>query len=51
MNQELQHTEHDSERRERIELIDLGDATVETKQLSPWPIYFDSQLGVGDKDW
>jgi hypothetical protein len=32
-----------------IELLDLGDATVETKQYSIWPIWYDSAFGQGEK--
>ena len=33
-----------------IELFDLGDVTVETKQWSEWPIWFDSVFLLGAKD-
>ncbi len=33
-----------------IELFDLGDVTVETKQWSDWPIWFDSVFLLGEKD-
>lgn len=33
-----------------IELLDLGDATVETKQWYLWPIWFDSVYQLGQKD-
>ena len=43
-----------SEVRERtedeIDLFDLGDATVETKQWSEWPIWFDSVFLLGERD-
>jgi hypothetical protein len=43
-----------SEVRERtedeIELFDLGDVTVETKQFSEWPTWFDSVFLLGAKD-
>lgn len=32
-----------------IELLDLGDATVETKQWSVWPIWYDSVYLLGQK--
>lgn len=32
-----------------IELLDLGDATVETKQWSVWPIWYDSVFLLGQK--
>lgn len=35
---------------EEIELFDLGDATVETKQWSEWPIWFDSVFLLGARD-
>jgi len=33
-----------------IEVFDLGDATVETKQWSVWPVWFDSVFLQGEKD-
>ena len=33
-----------------VELFDLGDATVETKQFSEWPIWFDSVFLLGARD-
>jgi hypothetical protein len=30
-----------------IDFIDLGDATRETKQLWPQPVYLDSLFGLG----
>ena len=33
-----------------IELLDLGDATVETKQWSIWPIWYDSVFLLGEKE-
>lgn len=33
---------------EIIELVDLGDAMVETKQYSFFPVTFDSQFQPGD---
>lgn len=35
---------------DEIEVFDLGDATVETKQWSVWPIWFDSVFLLGEKD-
>lgn len=35
----------------KIELLDLGDATVETKQWTYWPYHFDSQYGRGARDF
>jgi hypothetical protein len=35
---------------DEIELFDLGDVTVETKQFSEWPIWFDSVFLLGAKD-
>jgi hypothetical protein len=33
---------------EPVDVVDLGDATVETKQVSPVPpFYFDSTFGFG----
>jgi hypothetical protein len=32
---------------ECLDIVDLGDASSETKQVSPIPIFFDSQLGIG----
>jgi hypothetical protein len=43
-----------SEVRERIdddiEVFDLGDVTLETKQWSEWPIWFDSVFLLGEKE-
>lgn len=41
-----------SEEREgmEIEVLDLGDATVETKQWLLWPIWFDSVFLLGEKE-
>ena len=36
--------------RNEIELFDLGDATVETKQWLLWPIWFDSVFMLGEKE-
>ena len=33
-----------------VELFDLGDVTVETKQWSEWPIWFDSVFLQGARD-
>ena len=39
-------------REERLELIDMGDAARETKQVAVYPLYLDSMLGVGlQRDW
>ena len=35
---------------DEIELLDLGDATIETKQWSDWPIWFDSAFLLGEKE-
>jgi hypothetical protein len=32
-----------------IELLDLGDATIETKQYGSYPIVFDSIYGLGER--
>jgi hypothetical protein len=32
-----------------IELLDLGDATIETKQYGSYPITFDSIYGLGER--
>ena len=32
-----------------IELLDLGDATIETKQYGTYPIYFDSIYILGER--
>jgi hypothetical protein len=42
MSEELERSE--------IELLDLGDATVETKQWSVWPIWYDSVFLLGEKE-
>ena len=34
-----------------IELLDLGDATIETKQFGPWPQYYDSVFLLGERDY
>jgi hypothetical protein len=36
--------------KDEVELFDLGDATVETKQWSEWPIWFDSVFLQGARD-
>ena len=33
-----------------VELFDLGDVTVETKQWSEWPMWFDSVFLLGARD-
>lgn len=33
-----------------IELLDLGDATMETKQWSVWPMTYDSVFLLGEFD-
>lgn len=33
-----------------IELLDLGDATIETRQWSVWPIWYDSVFQLGQKE-
>ena len=33
-----------------IELLDLGDATVETKQWGLWPHYYDSVFLLGERE-
>ena len=33
-----------------IDVLDLGDATVETKQWLLWPIWFDSVFLLGEKE-
>ena len=40
-----------SEKHERndIELLDLGNATIETRQWSPWPIWYDSAFLLGER--
>lgn len=35
---------------DEIELFDLGDVTIETKQWSEWPIWFDSVFLLGARD-
>lgn len=35
---------------DEIELFDLGDVTIETKQWSDWPTWFDSVFLLGEKD-
>lgn len=30
------------------ELVDLGDAAEETRQISPWPVYLDSVYQWGE---
>lgn len=32
-----------------IELLDLGDATIETKQYGSYPITFDAIYGLGER--
>ncbi len=34
-----------------IELIDLGDATEETKQCTPWGVWYDSWFGMGSVEY
>lgn len=36
---------------EEIELIDLGDAAVETKQCAPMALFPDSWFGYGSHAW
>lgn len=39
-------------RDERLELIDMGDAARETKQVAQYPLWADSLLGMGiQRDW
>lgn len=33
-----------------IELLDLGDATIETRQWLLWPIWYDSVFLLGEKE-
>jgi hypothetical protein len=33
---------------EKLDLMDLGDAAEETKQLAPYPLYRDSVYGYGE---
>lgn len=33
---------------EQLGLIDLGDATTETRQWGLWPVYFDSIFLLGE---
>lgn len=33
-----------------IELLDLGDATLETRQWGLWPIWYDSVFLLGEKE-
>lgn len=33
-----------------IELLDLGDATIETKQWGAYPIFYDSIYLLGERD-
>jgi hypothetical protein len=33
-----------------IELLDLGDATIETKQWGMYPIFYDSIFALGERD-
>lgn len=33
-----------------IELVDLGDATIETRQWSWWPLWYDSVFLLGEKE-
>jgi hypothetical protein len=42
MSEELEGSE--------IELLDLGDAMLETKQWLLWPIWYDSAFLLGEKD-
>ena len=32
-----------------IELLDLGDATIETRQSYLWPIWYDSYFQLGQR--
>lgn len=49
---ELEKAPDYQNREERLELIDMGDAARETKQVAPYPIWPDSVLGVGlQRDW
>jgi hypothetical protein len=41
---------NETHERMTIELLDLGDATVETRQWSPWPRFFDSVFLLGLPD-
>jgi hypothetical protein len=34
-----------------IDLLDLGDATVETRQWTFWPLWFDSVFVRGEKEF
>jgi hypothetical protein len=38
-------------REEQVELVDMGDAVRETKQVAPAPFFADSLLGMGMRDW
>jgi hypothetical protein len=33
---------------EELEVVDLGDAAEETRQLSPYPVYHDSAYNIGE---
>ena len=33
-----------------IELLDLGDATIETRQWNLWPIWYDSVFLLGQRN-
>lgn len=33
-----------------LELLDLGDATIETKQWGSYPIFYDSIFLLGERD-
>lgn len=33
---------------EELDVVDLGNAAVETRQHMPWPLYQDSQFGWGE---
>ena len=34
-----------------LELLDLGDATIETKQFVMYPVFYDSVFLLGDRDF
>ncbi|HEY0941730.1 MAG TPA: hypothetical protein VGE08_16640 [Steroidobacter sp.] len=44
--QEVDATENATD----IELLDLGDATIETRQWHLWPVWYDSIFGLGQRD-
>lgn len=33
-----------------IELLDLGDATIETRQYGPYPVFYDSIFLLGERN-